>query len=254
MTADLLVSQDGDVLNVVFNRAAQRNAMTWDMYQALVGACDRADSDDSIRFMVLRGAGGDAFVAGTDISQFIGFTGEDGVAYEQRISSVLARLAAVTVPTIAAIDGFCIGGGLGIAAVADLRVANTAAKFGVPIARTLGNCLSISTLSVLVGLIGRSRTTDLLMTARLMPAGEALAVGLVSAVSDDLDTELEHLVQRLRTHAPLTLWATKQAMSRIHETSQMDDSDIVSSVYGSEDFGNAVDAFVAKDKPVWRGR
>lgn len=254
MSADLLIRQDSDVLTVTFNRPAQRNAMTWEMYEGLVAACERADSDSSIRVMVLRGAGGDAFVAGTDISQFRGFTGQDGVEYEHRISSVLARLAAVKVPTIAAIDGFCIGGGLGIAAVADLRIANPTAKFGVPIARTLGNCLSISTLAVLVGLIGRSRTTDLLMTARLMPADEALTAGLVSAVSEDLDAELDRLVQRLRGHAPLTLWATKETLRRIQESAQIADDDIVATVYGSEDFAGAVDSFIAKEKPTWNGR
>lgn len=254
MSAELLVTRDDDVLYVTFNRPAQRNAMTWDMYQGLEEACDRADADDSIRLMVLRGAGGDAFVAGTDISQFKGFTGERGVEYEHRISAVLSRLAAVRVPTIAAIDGFCIGGGLGIAAVADLRIANRAATFGVPIARTLGNCLSLSTLSVLVSLIGRSRTTDLLMTARLMPADEALTAGFVSTVSDDLDLEVERLVQRLRGHAPLTLWATKESIRRLHAANQISDEDIVSTVYGSDDFAGAVEAFMAKQKPVWSGK
>jgi len=252
--SDLIVEQREDVLSVTFNRPAQRNAMTWEMYRGLEEACRRADADESIRVMVLRGAGGDAFVAGTDISQFRGFTGQQGVDYEHRISAVLGGLAAVRVPTIAAIDGFCIGGGLGIAAVTDLRIAGATAAFGVPIARTLGNCLSISTVSVLVGLIGRSRTTDLLMTARLMRAEEALAAGLVATVSHDVDAELERVVQRLRANAPLTLWATKEAMRRLHDGRVVDDTDIVSRVYGSEDFAGAVESFLAKTPPVWRGR
>lgn len=254
MSADILVERHEDVLWVTFNRPAQRNAMTWDMYQGLEEACRRADDDDSIRLMVLRGAGGNAFVAGTDISQFRGFTGSQGVDYEHRISAVLGRLAAVRVPTIAAVDGFCIGGGLGIAAVADLRIADRTASFGVPIARTLGNCLSISTIAVLTALLGRSRTTDLLMTARLMPAEEALAAGFVTSVSDDLDADLQRLVQRLIAHAPLTLWATKEAMRRLHEARDVADDDIVSRVYGSDDFAGAVDSFLAKQKPVWQGR
>lgn len=254
MSEHLIVDRHEDVLSVTFNRPAQRNAMTWEMYQGLEEACRKADEDESIRLLVLRGAGGDAFVAGTDISQFRGFTSQHGVDYERRITAVLGRLAAVRVPTIAAIDGFCIGGGLGIAAVADLRVADRSATFGVPIARTLGNCLSVSTISVLVGLIGRSRTADLLMTARLMPAEEALAAGLVATVTDDLDSELDRLVQRLRGNAPLTLWATKEAMRRLHEADGIDDDDVVARVYGSADFASAVDSFMAKRKPVWRGR
>ncbi|WGW12554.1 enoyl-CoA hydratase/isomerase family protein [Saxibacter everestensis] len=254
MTDQLLVEQKSDALYVTFNRAAQRNAMSWEMYQGLQAACERADAEDSVRVMVLRGAGGTAFVAGTDIAQFKGFTGQDGIEYEQRISAILGRLAAVRVPVIAAIEGFCIGGGLGIAAVADLRIADRGAKFGVPIARTLGNCLSASTLSVLVSLVGRARATDLLMTARLMSADEALASGFVTTVSDDVDAEVEALVRRLGSSAPLTLWATKEAMRRIYAGSTVDDEDIVSLVYGSEDFANAVTAFTSKRKPVWQGR
>lgn len=254
MTDAIVVHAEDGTLHVTFNRPKQRNAMTWEMYEGVVAACERADADDSIRLMVLRGAGGDAFVAGTDISQFQGFTGADGVAYEERIGSVLQRLAAVQVPTIAAIEGFCIGGGLGIAAVTDLRICNSTAKFGVPIARTLGNCLSLATLSVLVGLIGRTRTTDLLMTARLMPADEALDAGLVSTVAADLDDELAQLVQRLLSHAPLTLWAVKEGLRRIQPADLPADDDIVARVYGSDDFARSVESFIAKEKPVWRGR
>src|ERR1700752_5229515 len=142
-TPEVEIGAQNHVLTVTFNRPAQRNAMTWTMYEALDDACDRADSDGDIRVMVLRGADGSAFIAGTDISQFAQFsTGQDGVDYERRVTAVLDRLQAVTLPTVASIDGYCVGGGLGIACAGDLRVATPRAKFGVPIARTLGNCVS----------------------------------------------------------------------------------------------------------------
>lgn len=254
VTDHLLTSVDDGVLRVTFNRPKQRNAMTWEMYQGLFDACERADADDSIRVMVLRGAGGDAFVAGTDIGQFRGFTGSDGVEYEQRISRILGRLQDVDIPVIAVVDGFCIGGGLGIAASADIRVCNRTAKFGVPIARTLGNCLSIKTIGALTDLIGRSLTTDLLLTARLMDAGEALRSGFVTTVTDDIDAEADRLTQRLLANAPLTMWATKESLRRVSAGAAASDDDIVSRIYGSDDFAGAVEAFLAKEKPVWRGR
>lgn len=254
MTDELLVDKADSTLTVTFNRPKQRNAMTWDMYQGLQEACERADSDDEIRVMILRGAGGDAFVAGTDIGQFTEFDGPRGVQYEHQISEILARLAAVNIPVIAAVEGFCIGGGLGLASVSDIRICNPAAKFAVPIARTLGNCLSIGTLSVLAELLGRSRTADLLLTARMMPAQEALQCGYVTAVTDDIDDELAKLISRLINHAPLTMWATKEGLRRVHASNSVDDEDIVKTVYGSEDFSHAVRAFLNKEKPRWTGR
>ena len=169
----LLVEQDGAVLTVTFNRARQRNAMTWEMYEGLFDACERADGDDAIRVMVLRSSNEKAFIAGTDISQFADFTeGEQGVEYEKKIERITNRLEDVDVPTVAAIQGFCVGGGLGLASVCDLRVATPSARFGLPIARTLGNCLSMNGYSILVQQVGPSVALDLLLRARLLTGEE----------------------------------------------------------------------------------
>ena len=255
MTDDIRVEADGGVLTVTFNRPAQRNAMTWAMYEELERACERADADDAIRVMVLRGAGDKAFVAGTDIGQFAEFgTGEDGVAYEHRIESVLTRLQNVDVPTVAAIDGYCVGGGLGIASCTDIRVATPSAKFGVPIARTLGNCLSGVTLTLLTHQLGQPRATSLLLTARMMPAEEALSCGFVTELTDDLDASTKALTDKLLAHAPLSMWATKEAIRRLRRATALDDTDIVARVYGSDDFHNAVAAFGNKQRATWTGR
>jgi enoyl-CoA hydratase/carnithine racemase len=253
---DLLVDRDGPLLHVTFNRPAKRNAMTTGMYDALVGACELADGEAGCRAMVLTGAGAEAFVAGTDIAGFLEFTSdEDGVAYEAIISRVLGRLEAVRVPTIASIQGHCLGGGLGIATACDLRIATTTSSFGYPVARTLGNCLSVATLSALSELIGAGRTKDLLLRGRPMAAEEALAAGLVTevVVPEELPTRTRALAEELASRAPLTQWATKEALRRLRISRLPDDTDIVRTVYGSADFHQGVRSFLAKTPPAWTG-
>ena len=254
---ELLVNAAGGVLTVTFNRPRQRNAMTWGMYEGLYEACERADADDDIRVMVLRAAGEKAFVAGTDISQFADFsTGADGVAYEEKIARIVTRLEDVAVPTVASVRGFCVGGGLGIAAVCDLRVATRSARFGIPIARTLGNCLSMNNYSLLLGHLGPARTLDMLLRARLFTGEEAAAAGFVAELceDDELEKATDQVVETLLGHAPLSMWAAKEAVRRIRRAAIPNGDDIVSRVFGSADFHSAVEAFAAKQPVVWQGR
>jgi enoyl-CoA hydratase/carnithine racemase len=256
-TDELVVSQDGAVLTVTFNRPEQRNAMTFAMYEGLEEACRRADSDESVRVLVLRGAGGRAFVAGTDISQFLEFTsGDDGIAYEERIERVVNRLEDVTVPTVAAIEGACVGGGLAIAAACHLRIATSRSRFGVPIARTLGNCLSMNSYSLLVHHLGPGRTLDMLLRARLLTADEAHGAGFVGEVVEDggLDDALGLLLTTLLSHAPLSMKAAGQAVARLRRAALPDGDDLVRAVFGSEDFRAGVRAFVAREQVTWSGR
>ena len=255
--AEIVVERADSVLTVTFNRPRQRNAMTWAMYEGLYQACEQADSGDGLRVMVLRGAGDRAFVAGTDIAQFLDFeSGRDGVAYEQRVGRIVNRLEDVTIPTVAVVQGYCVGGGLALAAVCDLRIAGRSARFGVPIARTLGNCLSMNTYSLLVHHLGPARTLDLLLRARLLPAEDAHAAGFVSELCDDdeIDKVADEVVGELRGHAPLSMWATKEAIRRIRRAQLPDGDDIVARVFGSDDFHGAVRAFVAKEEANWTGR
>jgi len=252
---ELVVTAEGPVLTVLFNRPGQRNAMTWAMYEGLVAACERADADDAVRVLVLRGAGGTAFVAGTDIAQFAEFTsGADGVDYERKTTEILTRLAAVTVPTVAVIEGFCVGAGLAIAAACDLRIGTPGSRFGVPIARTVGNCLSASTLALISGHFGPARTLDLLLTARLATTAELAATGFLTEITDDPTAALAALVKQLITYAPLTMWATKTALHRLREATSVPDADIVARVYESADFHAGVAAFTSRQSPNWTGR
>lgn len=257
MSDDLLVERDGPLLRVTFNRPEQHNAMTWEMYDGLVAACELADSDEDIRVMVLRGAGGRAFVAGTDIGQFREFaSGDDGVEYEERISRITGRLETVRVPTLAAIAGYCVGGGLALAAACDLRIATAASRFGVPIAKTVGNCLSMNTHSMLVHHLGPARTLDLLLRARMLSGQEAHDAGFVSELCEPEDVDARALViaEEMAGHAPLTMWAAKESVRRLRLANLPDGDDIVRTVFGSEDFHHGVESFTAKRKPQWRGR
>jgi enoyl-CoA hydratase/carnithine racemase len=227
------------------------------MYAGLVDACELADSDPDVAVMLLSGAGDTAFVAGSDISQFAEFrTGEDGIAYEQRIGRVLDRLARVRVPTVAAISGFCVGGGMAVAASCDIRVATPSSSFGVPIARTLGNCLAISTYALIISHLGQARALDMLLRARLFSGAEMYAAGFVAELCDEAELEARTaaVVERLAGHAPLTMWAAKESVRRFRQANLPDGEDIVRAVYGSEDFHHGVESFLAKRKPQWKGR
>ena len=253
----LLVARDGPIVTVTFNRPEARNAMTWEMYQGLYDACEMVDADDSVRVMVLKGAGGKAFVAGTDISQFTQFANaEDGLRYERDGDQRSGRIAQVRKPVIAQIQGYAVGGGFGIAAGADLRVATPDARFGAPIARTLGNCLSMKAYARYMDLLGPSRLKELIFTARLLPADEALAAGFVHEIvaADKIDAHVLELAAKVASHAPITLWVTKEAVRRLQESRALPDGDdLIAKTYGSADFKEGVRAFVEKRPPRWTG-
>jgi enoyl-CoA hydratase/carnithine racemase len=250
---------DGPIATLTFNRPDARNAMTWEMYEALVDACDRVDRDKAARVFILRGAGGKAFVAGTDIAQFQNFTDrDDGLKYEERLDHVLDRLERVTKPTIAQVQGVAAGGGCAIALVCDLRVATPESTFGIPIARTLGNCLSGATYSRLVDLLGPGAVKDMLFTGRLIPAAEAQAIGLVNRLfgAEDIERAVRELAGQIASNAPLTLRATKEMIRRVAAKRRLaagEDVDLVEMCYTSDDFREGVASFLAKRKPVWSG-
>jgi enoyl-CoA hydratase/carnithine racemase len=230
---------------VTFDRPEAHNAMTFDMYEELHACCERADADDEVRVVALRGAGGKAFVAGTDIRQFLEFsTPEDGLEYERTIDRIVGRLERVRKPTIALVDGFAMGSGLALSAACDLRICTPAAVFGLPIARTVGNCLSMENYARLVALLGEARVKDIVFTARRVEAREALAVGLATEVVDDAEARVEELCELLAGHAAMTMWATKEALRRLRPVP--DGDDLVREVYGSAEFRERVEAFLKR--------
>ena len=255
---DILFEQRDGIGRVTFNRPQARNAFTFAMYERLAEICEEADGDRAVKVLVFQGSGDKAFAAGTDINQFREFTTpQHALDYESRIDRVLGKLETCRVPTIAAINGACTGGGAGIAACCDMRIGTKTTKFGFPIARTLGNCLSMSNISRLTALIGPARVKDLIFTARLIGADEAASVGLLSEVVDDvaaLQRRAGELATLIAGNAPLTLNATKQALARLQRRLSRDEGeDLILMCYMSRDFREGLDAFLNKRPPQWKG-
>src|SRR6202158_3723488 len=256
--SDLLYEVEGGIGRITLNRPQARNALTFAMYERLAEICNQAAQDQSLRVLVLTGQGDRAFASGTDINQFRAFkTPQDALEYESRIDRILTALEQCPIPTIAAIAGACTGGGAGIAACCDLRVATRDARIGFPIARTLGNCLSMSTLGRVTALVGPARVKELIFTARLVGADEALKIGLVHEVVEDvtaLQRRANELAQVIAGNAPLTLRATKEALRRLQQSlTREEGEDLILMCYMSRDFREGMDAFLNKRPPKWSG-
>lgn len=258
MTDELLYEARGATGWITLNRPQARNALTFAMYDRLAEICSSVPRDGSVRVLVVTGAGEKAFAAGTDMTQFRGFSEpKDALDYEHRMDVVFGAVEACRVPTIAAISGACTGGGAGIAAACDIRIATADAKFGFPIARTLGNCLSIANLSRLQSLMGAGRVMEMILAARLAGAEEMLACGLVSEVLPHhaaLMARAQDLADTLASHAPITMRATKEGLRRLRiDGAKADDRDLILEAYMSRDFKEGMEAFLSKRKPNWKG-
>ncbi len=250
-----LTISDG-VAAILIDRPEARNAMTWSMYEALGAICDQIAGDASVRVATIRGAGGEAFVAGTDIEQFAGFNGaDDGVAYEQTIDRRIGQIERLPMPTIAIVEGWAIGGGLAICAACDFRIATPDASFGVPIARTLGNCLSMANTARVVAAFGVPRAKRMLLLAETISASEAEAFDFVTEIAEpsELDATVARICRRLAGHAPVTMRVAKEAIRRVVNEGLPQGEDLIRAAYGSADFKAGVEAFLQKKRPAWTG-
>ena len=258
MSEEVLYKVNDGVGRITFNRPEARNAFTFRMYERLAEICNEASSDPAIRVLVLSGVDETAFAAGTDISEFKKWSSaQDALDYEVRMNALLDAIERIPIPTIAAISGACTGGGSTIASCCDIRISAANARFGVPISRTLGNCLSMANYVRLVALLGQARVKDIIFTGRLVEAEEARSIGLLSEVLPDfaaLQTRADELARTLASRAPLTLRVTKEALRRIKEKmTPEEDSSMILACYMSHDFQEGMDAFLNKRKPKWTG-
>lgn len=256
---DLLYQVRDGVGVITFNRPAAHNALTFEMYDRLGEICASVPDDRSVRAIIITGAGGRAFGAGTDISLFRDFrSAADGLAYEERMERMFEKLENCPVPTIAAIPGICTGGAAVIAAACDLRIATRTMKFGFPIARTLANCLSAANIARVAMLTGVGRAMDMLMTTRLIGAEEALTIGLVNELFDTSDALMQRahaLGAQITSQAPLTMRAGKEVVRRMRaQMAGIEDKDLIALCYGSADFQEGLDAFLSKRTPQFKGR
>jgi len=259
MTQELLYDKRDKVGWITFNRPQQRNALTFAMYEGVAEICGRIAGTREVSALVITGQGDKAFAAGTDIAQFRNFNGgEDGLAYERKMDRVLDAIERAAVPTIAAVAGFCTGGGAAIASACDFRLASAGARFGFPIARTLGNCLSMANYARFASLIGPQRVRELILLARMIEATEALAVGLVSEVHDSvtsLHSRAQELGMTLAGHAPITMHTTREALRRLQaKIADENIDDLIRQTYASADFREGMNAFLEKRPPKWTGR
>lgn len=254
---EVVVERDGDVVTVTISQPRRRNALTGPMYDQLEGACRDVAANSSVRALVLRGAAG-AFAGGTDVRDLAEIrSGDDGVAYEARMREVQEALIDVSVPVVAVVDGPCVGGGLVLAALADLVLCTPTSRFGSPIARTLGNTLSATSIARLRQAFGLRRTAEMLLTGRLLDAHEAAAAGFVTAVVEpaEVDGRLSEVLEAIRACAPLTLRSVKELGRRIDAAvAAVEVDDVYHEVYGSRDFREGVEAFLARRAPRFEGR
>jgi len=256
--ADIIIERKEGIAQVKFNRPEVRNALTFEMYEVVYNLCVEANETEEIRAIVFAGVDSSAFASGTDIGLLQGIKdGKGGTEYEERIERVVGMVERCRVPTIAAIAGACTGGGAALATACDLRIGAKNMRFGYPMAKTLGNCLSLPNSARLIFLIGPGRFKELLLTARLMGADEAYATGLVSEVVEPLDVlaRAHELAVRIAENAPLTIWAAKEAVRRLHEHLQSTDfNDVIEKSYQSDDFRLGVESFIKKQMPNWSGK
>ncbi|MEG3149268.1 enoyl-CoA hydratase [Sphingomonas sp. ZT3P38] len=258
MTGQTILERDGAIAHVRFDNPAMHNALTHQMWVDLHDICVALAADPTVRVVTFRGTGGKAFISGTDISSFADFTsGEQGVDYEREIDVFMGAVDRIPATTIAIVDGWAVGGGINISCACDFRVATPNAKFGSPIGRTIGNCLSASSTARVGAAVGVQIAKRMVLLGEMISAQELLDSGFLYKVAEpaELDAVVAALVQRAAENAPLTTRTTKETIRRLTLDGLPDIQQLISDVYGSNDFRRGVHDFLAKTKqtPVWTG-
>jgi enoyl-CoA hydratase/carnithine racemase len=245
---------------LTINNAERRNAISLDMWIGMGEAMDAFATDNTVRCVVMTGAGDKAFASGADISQFEKQRSNAQAAEEYAVISKggRAKIQHFEKPLIARIHGFCMGGGLGLAMAADIRIATETSVFAIPAAR-LSIAYDMNNVQQLVGLVGPSRAKEILITARRYSGDEAAAMGLVnrSVPVANLDDEVADLTSRIVENAPLSMRASKLTVNQVMRDRAERDMDLVSALssdcFDSNDYKEGRQAFMEKRKPVFTG-
>jgi enoyl-CoA hydratase len=249
---DLLL--DGNIARVTFNNPASRNAMTWPMYEELKSICDDLAKNSDVRVVIFRGAGDKAFVSGSDIEQFVHLKKDE--AYEVDVDRIFVSLQELPMPTIAVIEGLAVGSGLLMATACDFRISTPDARFGIPVAKTLGNCLSPGNLNWISAHLGIPMVKKMLLTAELIKAPELFVSGfLYQTVEATKITEAaDELAKKMAALAPITQKASKLGIARLLRSNLPNCTDLMRETYNSEDFREGVNAFLEGRPPKWTGK
>ena len=249
---DLLI--DGYIARITFNNPTARNAMTWPMYEELKTICDGLTKNPDIRVVIFRGAGDKAFVSGSDIEQFISLKKDE--AYEVDVDRIFASLQELPMPTIAVIEGLAVGSGLLMATACDFRISTPDARFGIPVAKTLGNCLSPGNLAWICAHLGIPMVKKMLLTAELIKAPQLLESGFLYQTVDaaEITEAADALANKMAVLAPITQKASKLSIARLLRNNLPECTDLMRETYNSQDFREGVNAFLEGRPPKWTGK
>lgn len=249
---DLVI--DDQIARITFNNPSARNALTWPMYEELKRICDALANNPGIRVAIFRGAGDKAFVSGSDIEQFVALQKDE--AYEVAVDAIFHSLQHLPIPTIAVIEGLAVGSGLLIATSCDFRISTIDAKFGIPIAKTLGNALSPNNVSWLVTHLGVAMFKRMLLSAELIKAPELLEMGYLyqTVLASELSEQADILANRLASLAPITQKSSKLTLARMLESNLPNCTELMRETYNSADFKEGVHAFLEGRPPQWMGK
>jgi len=256
VTGTVSVERTGSTVTLTLANPGKRNAIDYAMYDALEAEFTRIAADPTVRALVLRGGDGH-YAGGTDITELAAIAdGPAGIEYEARMARVQAALVALRIPVISVIDGVCVGGGLVFAALSDIVLATPDSRFGSPIAYTIGNTISPTSIARLHALLGRRLASEMLLPGRILDGREAFEAGFLTRLLEPerMSVVLDELLETLATAAPHSIASIKEFQFRLDAQGRsVDIEDVYDRVYGSTDFARGVDAFLHRRPPRFTG-